>query len=82
MASDDEPCPFCAAETERICHEAKDVLGVWDGFPVTPGHALLVPRRHVATWFQASQGERHPASSSDDSRTGRYRANVGSGCGR
>jgi diadenosine tetraphosphate (Ap4A) HIT family hydrolase len=28
-------------------------LGLWDGFPLSPGHALLVPRRHVATWFEA-----------------------------
>jgi diadenosine tetraphosphate (Ap4A) HIT family hydrolase len=34
------------------------VLGLWDGFPVSPGHALLVPRRHVATWFEADAAER------------------------
>jgi diadenosine tetraphosphate (Ap4A) HIT family hydrolase len=25
---------------------------------VSPGHALLVPRRHVATWFEATDDER------------------------
>ena len=34
------------------------ILGLWDGFPVSPGHALLVPRRHVATWFDATDDER------------------------
>ncbi|HKK30159.1 MAG TPA: HIT family protein, partial [Alphaproteobacteria bacterium] len=29
----------------------------WDRYPVSPGHALLVPRRHVAGWFDASQEE-------------------------
>jgi ATP adenylyltransferase len=33
------------------------VLGVWDGFPVSPGHALLIPKRHVETWFDASRSE-------------------------
>lgn len=51
-------CPFCPPPKERVFHEAPLVLGVWDGFPVSPGHALLVPRRHVATWFEASTDER------------------------
>jgi len=34
------------------------VIGLWDGFPVTPGHALLVPIRHFPNWFEASNDER------------------------
>ena len=34
------------------------MLALWDGFPVSDGHALLVPRRHVADWFDASDEER------------------------
>lgn len=34
------------------------MLAFWDGFPVSDGHALIVPRRHVATWFDASDEER------------------------
>jgi superfamily II DNA or RNA helicase/HKD family nuclease/diadenosine tetraphosphate (Ap4A) HIT family hydrolase len=30
---------------------------LWDGFPVSPGHALVVPRRHIATWFDATREE-------------------------
>lgn len=52
------PCPFCAPDASRVFHAGANVLGLWDGFPVSPGHALLVPRRHVATWFEASSGER------------------------
>jgi superfamily II DNA or RNA helicase/diadenosine tetraphosphate (Ap4A) HIT family hydrolase len=33
------------------------ILGLWDAFPVSPGHALLVPKRHVASWFDASGEE-------------------------
>lgn len=53
-----ESCAFCAPPTDRIFHEQPLVLGLWDGFPVSPGHALLVPRRHVATWFEATSEER------------------------
>lgn len=56
-APEPRPCPFCAPDPRRIFHEAPLVLGLWDGFPVSPGHALLVPRRHVATWFESSLDE-------------------------
>ena len=54
MASD---CPFCSPDPEAIFLEEELVLGLWDRYPVSPGHALLVPRRHVAGWFDASEPE-------------------------
>src|SRR5262249_55030966 len=33
------------------------VLGLWDQFPVSPGHALIIPRRHVGSWFEATDEE-------------------------
>jgi diadenosine tetraphosphate (Ap4A) HIT family hydrolase len=30
-----------------------------DRFPVSPGHTLVVTRRHVASWFEATQEEQH-----------------------
>lgn len=30
----------------------------WHGFPVSPGHLLIVPRRHAATWDELTQGEK------------------------
>jgi diadenosine tetraphosphate (Ap4A) HIT family hydrolase len=33
------------------------VLGIWDRYPISPGHALLIPKRHVATWFEATAEE-------------------------
>jgi diadenosine tetraphosphate (Ap4A) HIT family hydrolase len=29
-----------------------------DAFPVSPGHTLVIARRHVASWFEASNDER------------------------
>ncbi len=37
--------------------ENEEVVGIWDGYPVSPGHALLIPRRHIATWFDATRKE-------------------------
>lgn len=53
--SDD--CPFCRPEADRIFHAGRNILGLWDAFPVSPGHALLVTRRHVASWFEATEDE-------------------------
>lgn len=54
----DQSCPFCDPRpAERIFYEDELTRGFWDGFPVSPGHALLVPRRHVATWFDATAEE-------------------------
>ncbi len=50
-------CPFCEPARDRIFHEDPLVIALWDGFPVSPGHALIVPRRHVPTWFDANAEE-------------------------
>ena len=51
-------CPFCNPDADRVFLRLPNVVALWDGFPVTDGHALLVPVRHVADWFAASSDER------------------------
>jgi diadenosine tetraphosphate (Ap4A) HIT family hydrolase len=43
-------CPFCGVSEERIAFATEWSLAIWDGYPVTEGHLLIVPRRHVAVW--------------------------------
>ena len=40
-------------------HVASNALAfaIRDGFPVSPGHTLIVTRRLVATWFEATREE-------------------------
>jgi superfamily II DNA or RNA helicase/diadenosine tetraphosphate (Ap4A) HIT family hydrolase len=52
------PCPFCELPRERVVLENEVALAVRDGFPVSPGHTLVLPRRHVASFFAASAAER------------------------
>ena len=33
-------------------------FGIFDAYPVTEGHTLVIPRREVATWFEATDEER------------------------
>jgi diadenosine tetraphosphate (Ap4A) HIT family hydrolase len=32
-------------------------FAIFDGYPVSEGHALVIPRREVATWFDATEDE-------------------------
>jgi diadenosine tetraphosphate (Ap4A) HIT family hydrolase len=51
-------CPFCHIPQDQRFYDGPLVFGIWDSHPVSPGHALLIPRRHVATWFDASLEEK------------------------
>jgi diadenosine tetraphosphate (Ap4A) HIT family hydrolase len=52
-----ELCPFCTISDDRVLHEGRLVKAIWDAYPVSLGHVLIIPRRHVATWFDASWEE-------------------------
>ena len=49
-------CPFCHPDGAML--EGELAYALYDRFPVTPGHVLLVTRRHVADWFATSSEER------------------------
>ena len=59
---DNDACPFCSAETlvGAIAYYGT-VYAVPDRFPVTDGHLLVIPRRHVADWFDLNDAERRDA---------------------
>lgn len=42
-------CPFCNIPADRVICENKNAIAIYDGYPVSPGHTLVVPRRHVAS---------------------------------
>ena len=51
-------CPFCAIENSRILAQNDLVVAFFDGFPVNPGHTLIIPRRHVAVYFDLTDAEK------------------------
>lgn len=51
-------CPFCELASERILHDFGNVVVVRDSFPVSPGHTLVIPRRHVGSFFDTTLEER------------------------
>ena len=40
-----------------IC-ETATCVAFYDGYPVSPGHALIIPKRHVASYFDLTNHER------------------------
>jgi len=54
----DEPCPLCSvADGREILSANTHAAAIWDAFPVSAGHALIVSRRHVADLFDLSPEE-------------------------
>jgi diadenosine tetraphosphate (Ap4A) HIT family hydrolase len=51
------PCPFCTLAEDRILASNELAIATPDGFPVSPGHTLIIPKRHVASWFDTTPEE-------------------------
>ena len=51
-------CPFCSLERSRVIAQNDFVMAFYDGFPVNPGHTLIVPKRHVANYFDLEREEK------------------------
>ncbi|MCP5349303.1 MAG: HIT family protein [Gammaproteobacteria bacterium] len=56
-------CPFCALvdrpAERKVLASNEHGFAIRDGFPVSPGHSLIIPRRHMASFFDLSEEERH-----------------------
>src|SRR5258706_5263350 len=51
------PCRFCTLDHERILHQSTLAVAFGDSFPVSEGHCLVIPRRHIASFFDATEDE-------------------------
>ena len=52
------PCPFCSLPASRIVEENAHGVLILDGYPVSPGHSLVIPKRHVGSFFEVAEIER------------------------
>jgi diadenosine tetraphosphate (Ap4A) HIT family hydrolase len=52
-------CIFCEMPLERIIGENRLSFAIGDGHPVTGLHTLVIPKRHVADFFDLFQPERN-----------------------
>jgi diadenosine tetraphosphate (Ap4A) HIT family hydrolase len=52
-----KPCPFCTLPPERIIDSNDYGLTIRDGFPISTGHSLIIPKRHIGSWFEINADE-------------------------
>ena len=45
-------CPFCTVPEDRIISQTDYSITIRDGFPVSKGHTLIIPKRHVGSFFE------------------------------
>ena len=51
-------CIFCEiATTDRVIDQTERCFVIRDAFPVTEGHTLIIPKRHVADYFDLTTAE-------------------------
>jgi diadenosine tetraphosphate (Ap4A) HIT family hydrolase len=53
-----KPCPFCTLPDERVIDQNDHGLVIRDGFPISPGHTLIIPKRHIGSFFDLYIAER------------------------
>src|SRR5664280_259798 len=50
-------CPFCYFSNSRVITSNATAVAMFDSFPISPGHALVIPKRHIASLFEATEME-------------------------
>ncbi|MGL6069630.1 HIT family protein [Craterilacuibacter sp.] len=58
LAKAEMTCPFCSLPPSRITAENRHAIWIYDGYPVSAGHSLIIPKRHIGSFFEASDDER------------------------
>jgi len=50
-------CLFCEVNPKELLFENELAFAIFDRFPVSEGHCLVIPRRHIPDYFSASESE-------------------------
>ena len=59
MKDPNNPCIFCKIRTEELQFENQLAYSSRDSYPVSELHSLIVPKRHVETYFELTNEEIH-----------------------
>jgi diadenosine tetraphosphate (Ap4A) HIT family hydrolase len=52
-----ESCIFCSPGPEETILENREAYARYDKYPVSPGHLLIIPKRHFRSVFEATETE-------------------------
>ena len=50
-------CPFCHLNNQQIIFQDELVISFRDGFPISSGHTLIIPKRHTPSFFELTEPE-------------------------
>jgi diadenosine tetraphosphate (Ap4A) HIT family hydrolase len=48
-------CPFCVPDKTKIWFEYQTGFVLWDAYPVSEGHTVVVPKEYVASLYDLSE---------------------------
>jgi diadenosine tetraphosphate (Ap4A) HIT family hydrolase len=51
-------CPFCQLDPSKQLFSNDFAIAIADGFPISCGHSLIIPKRHFPSLFEATKEER------------------------
>ena len=57
MKDPNNPCLFCNSKVSGIAHQNDLAYASYDTYPVSNLHCLIIPKRHVADYFELSNDE-------------------------
>ena len=57
MRDPNNPCLFCNSKVSGVAHENDLAYASYDTYPVSDQHCLIIPKRHVADYFELSNEE-------------------------
>ena len=57
MKDPNNPCIFCKIRKEELQFENQLAYSSTDSYPVSEFHSLIVPKRHVETYFDLNEEE-------------------------
>jgi len=56
----EQNCPFCNPDSDReLIVETATMYAIYAKFPVNEGHTLIIPKRHIANYFELSIKEQY-----------------------
>ena len=71
-------CPFCSLPQDRIISENESTVTICDGYPVSDGHTLVIPKRHVESFFDCNPEEKMAISQAlEDAKVALEKRDIG-----
>jgi len=57
MRDPNKPCLFCSIKVSGLTKKNELAYASYDSFPVSEGHCLIIPKRHVKDYFDLTNEE-------------------------